>query len=118
MPKTDMTTKLMIMAIGIRLATTKPVLIPRVISITAGGLILAYALHTFLTGNLWMMTTIPIVSYAIFRYIFLVYSENIGGEPEVIFKDKGMVISIIVWIVSSIAILYDVPAGISKLLGY
>lgn len=93
-------------------------MLEQLISITAGALIVSYSLHTFLTGNLWMMITIPVVIYGIFRYLFLVHSENIGGEPEIIFKDKGMVISMILWIFLCIVILYNIPEVIFKWLGY
>jgi len=93
-------------------------MLEQMISITAGALIISYSLHTFLTGNLWMMITIPVVIYGILRYLFLLHAENIGGEPEIIFKDKGMVISIIIWILLCLIILYDVPGCIFERLGY
>ncbi|MFC1937213.1 UbiA prenyltransferase family protein [Chloroflexota bacterium] len=87
-------------------------------SIVAGALIISYSLYTFLAENLLMMTTIPVVIYGIFRYLLLVHSKDIGGEPEVIFKDRGMVISIIIWIILSLVILYIVPGNILERFGY
>jgi len=75
-------------------------------SISASTIILSYSLYTFFTYNPWMMITIPVVIYTIFRYLFLVQSKNIGGEPEIIFKDKGMLISMAIWIILCILILY------------
>ena len=77
--------------------------------VTAAVLIMSYALHTFLTGSLWMMVTIPVVIYSVFRYLFLVYVGNLGGEPELILKDKEMVISIVLWSILSIVVLYILP---------
>ncbi len=78
-------------------------------SVTAAVLIMSYALHTFLAGTHWMMVTIPVVIYSVFRYLFLVYVENLGGEPELMFKDKEMVISIVLWFILSFVVLYILP---------
>ena len=47
-----------------------------------------------------MMLTIPFAIYGLFRYLFLVHARNFGGETEMIFRDKGMVLSMILWAVS------------------
>ena len=56
-----------------------------------------------------MMFTIPFVIYGLFRYLFLVHLKNIGGEPEMIFKDKEMVICMAIWIILCVIILYGIP---------
>jgi hypothetical protein len=58
------------------------------------------------------MITIPFAFYGIFRYLFLIHSENMGGEPEMIFKDKGMVLSIILWALVVFLVLYVNIGGI------
>ena len=75
-------------------------------NITTSVLIMSYSLYTFFTQNIYMMTTIPLAFYGIFRYMFLIHHTDVGGEPEMLFKDKGMVISIIIWIALIIGILY------------
>jgi 4-hydroxybenzoate polyprenyltransferase len=75
-------------------------------NITTSVLIMSYSLYTFFTQNIYMMTTIPLAFYGIFRYMFLIHRTDVGGEPEMLFKDKGMVISIIIWIALIIGILY------------
>jgi len=81
-------------------------------SVTAAVLIMSYALHTFLAGTHWMMVTIPVVIYSVFRYLFLVHVENLGGEPELIFKDKEMVISIVLWFILCVVVLYILPGAV------
>lgn len=76
------------------------------ISITTAGLIMSYSLYTFLSQNIYMMLTIPVVIYALFRYLFLVHARNIGGEPEMLFKDKRMLGSMIFWVFLVLVILY------------
>ena len=78
----------------------------QMISITTGVLIMSYTLYTFLADNVYMMFTIPFAIYSIFRYLFLVHSKILGGEPELLFKDKGMLISMGLWAILVFAILY------------
>ena len=81
-------------------------MLDQMISITTGALIISYSLYTFLTDNICMMLTIPLVIYGLFRYLFLVHSKNIGEELEMLFKDKGMVICMVLWVVLVVLILY------------
>jgi 4-hydroxybenzoate polyprenyltransferase len=87
-------------------------MLDQMINITTAALIMSYFLYTFLADNIWMMITIPLVLYGLFRYMFLVYVKNIGGEPEMLFKDKGMLISIILWVVLVVMILYGAHYGV------
>jgi len=81
-------------------------MLDQMISITTGALIISYSLYTFLTDDICMMFTIPLVIYGLFRYLFLAHSKNIGEEPEMLFKDKGMVICMVLWVVLVVLILY------------
>lgn len=84
-------------------------MLEQMISITSGALIISYSLYTFLADNIYMMLTIPFAVYGLFRYLFLVHAKNFGGETEMIFKDKGMLLSMILWAVLVVLILYGVP---------
>lgn len=81
-------------------------LLEKMMTIVTSALIMSYSLYTFLSNNTWMMLTIPIIIYGIFRYIFLVHSKNAGGEPEILFKDIGMLTCIILWVISTVGIIY------------
>jgi hypothetical protein len=83
-----------------------PEILDKMMTIVTSALIMSYSLYTFLTSNLWMMVTIPIVIYGIFRYVFLVNSKDLGGEPEILFKDAGMLTCMVLWAVSITGILY------------
>jgi len=85
------------------------VLLDHMIGISLGALITSYCLYTFLTENSYMMLTIPVAVYGLFRYLFLVHAKNFGGETEMIFKDKGMVICLISWVMLVVLILYWAP---------
>ncbi len=83
-------------------------MLDQMINITTGALIMSYSLYTFLADNTLMMLTVPFVIYGLFRYLFLIHARNIGGEPEVLFKDKGILSSMILWGVAVVSILYGV----------
>lgn len=93
-------------------------ILDQMINITTGALIMSYSLYTFLVDNAYMMLTIPFAIYGLFRYLFLVHSRNIGGEPETLFRDKGMLISMVLWSVLVILILYGTLDVIVSLGGF
>lgn len=84
-------------------------MLDQMISITSGALIISYSLYTFLADNKYMMLTIPFAIYGLFRYLFLVHSKNIGGEAEMIFRDRGMVMCMVLWAVLVVLILCGIP---------
>jgi 4-hydroxybenzoate polyprenyltransferase len=72
---------------------------------------MAYSLYTFsapnLPGNHAMMLTIPIVLYALFRYMYLVQVKGEGGTPEdLILEDRPLLLSVVLWGVAAVLILY------------
>jgi 4-hydroxybenzoate polyprenyltransferase len=88
------------------LQTYTPQLLDSLTSIAASSTIMAYSLYTFtspkLPRNNLMMLTIPFVIFGIFRYIFLAHSQNAGGSPEEVFlRDKPIIGTIVLWIVST-----------------
>lgn len=90
-------------------------MLDQMINITTSALIMSYSLYTFFTGKIFIMLTIPFAFYGLFRYIYLVHAENFGGEPEMLFKDKGMLLSITLWILLVVLVLYG--NSISRFLG-
>lgn len=81
-------------------------MLDQMIMVTISTLIMSYSLYTFYSGKIVMMVTIPFAFYGIFRYLFLIHSRDIGGEPEMLFKDRGMLISIILWMLIVVGVLY------------
>jgi 4-hydroxybenzoate polyprenyltransferase len=82
--------------------------IEQLISIVTASTIIAYSLYTFTDNHesQLFMITIPFVVYGIFRYLYLVYKQDLGESPEeVLLKDKPMIINILLWVLISIAIL-------------
>jgi len=85
-------------------------------NITTAALVMSYSLYTFFAQNIYIMLTIPLAFYGVFRYLFLVHNDGMGGEPEMIFRDKGMVISMTLWVVLVIGVLYFNKLGFTGVL--
>jgi hypothetical protein len=74
---------------------------------------MAYALYTlwpetiakFGTHNL--VYSVPFVLYGIFRYLYLIYKKEKGGSPEeLLLTDTPLIIDLLFWILSLMAIIY------------
>jgi 4-hydroxybenzoate polyprenyltransferase len=78
-------------------------------SITA----ISYALYTMdnqvitRLGTDKLIFTIPFVLFGLFRYLYLIYNRGKGGSPEeIVVTDPGIVISVILWLVSIVLLIY------------
>lgn len=82
-----------------------------VIIIVSATTVMAYSLYTFSAPNLppnhWMMLTIPFVVYGIFRYLYALHVLNSGGDPsDMVLEDRPLQITVALWGLSVVAILY------------
>lgn len=89
-------------------------LLDQFITIVSATTIVAYSLYTFSAPNLpsnhTMMLTIPFALYGIFRYLYLVQMKHSGGAPEeVLFSDRPLQITIILWGLAVMAVFYLIP---------
>jgi 4-hydroxybenzoate polyprenyltransferase len=92
------------------LALYTPQLIDQMTAMVTASTVIAYALYTFTAENLpsnhMMMLTIPFVAYGIFRYLYLSLTRTEGGSPEeVLLKDVPLLLTVIAWVVTSMAVL-------------
>jgi len=85
----------------------------QMIAVTTASTVMAYSLWTmwpsvvekFQTRHL--PYTIPFVCYGIFRYLYLVHQKGEGGDPTRLFlKDKPLMLNILLWLMSVMAVLY------------
>jgi len=88
-------------------------LIDRLIGIVTTSAVVAYSLYTFLSeglpANNLMMLTIPLVLYAVFRYLYLIHVRHEGGAPEEIFlRDRPMQLTLVIWASIVFLVLYVV----------
>lgn len=87
--------------------------IDRMISIVSSSIVITYVLYTIDTktverfGTTHLIYTVPFVYYGIFRYLYLTDKEGFGGDPtQVLFKDYNMLLNLLLWIITCIAVIY------------
>lgn len=91
---------------------------------TATATILTYSLFTFnepeysksfitpllpqaLSSPKWLMITIPLVIYGVFRYLYLIYGKKEGESPErLVIEDVPMFFTVTSWGIAVITIVY------------
>jgi 4-hydroxybenzoate polyprenyltransferase len=90
-----------------------PYLLDQMIGVTTASVVVMYILYTFSpevsqklgTDNLFL--TIPFVVYGIFRYLYLIHKEEKGGSPtRVLITDRPILLTVLLWLLTSILILY------------
>jgi 4-hydroxybenzoate polyprenyltransferase len=95
------------------LSNYSPYLLDQLIGVTTASVVVMYMLYTFSdevsaklgTQNLYM--TIPFVVYGIFRYLYLIHRKQEGGSPtKVLYTDKPILLTVLLWLISVIVILY------------
>ncbi|PKK89311.1 MAG: decaprenyl-phosphate phosphoribosyltransferase [Candidatus Wallbacteria bacterium HGW-Wallbacteria-1] len=86
------------------------------LAIVTCAVIMCYVLYTFSDrtvtqlGTDSLKYTVPVVIYGIFRYLFLVVVKGKGGRPErLLFQDRGMLVTILIWIMGTGAVIYFKP---------
>jgi 4-hydroxybenzoate polyprenyltransferase len=87
-------------------------LLNSLIIISASLTIITYSLYVVTSeamialGRDKFIATIPFVVFGLFRYMFLIYRQNDGGDPaEVLLRDKVMIIDIALWVCLVFALL-------------
>jgi 4-hydroxybenzoate polyprenyltransferase len=87
-------------------------LLNSLIIISASLTIITYSLYVVTSkamidlGRDKFIATIPFVVFGVFRYMFLIYRHNNGGDPaEVLLKDKVLLIDIALWVCLIFALL-------------
>lgn len=88
-------------------------LLDQMIAVTTPSVLVVYMLYTFSTevseklGTDRLYYTIPFVVYGIFRYLYLIHSKDRGGSPvRVLLTDMPILITVVLWLITAIVILY------------
>lgn len=64
-----------------------------------------------LTEAKYFMATVPVVIYAVMRYLYIIYEKKEGESPErVLLSDKPLLTAVITWVVLVIGIIYYLGA--------
>ena len=84
--------------------------INQLLMVSAAAAWLSYTLYVVEAGNLpdnnTMLLTLPLVTYGLFRYLYLLNNSERAEAPEqLIIRDLPLVLSIISWIAASVLVL-------------
>jgi 4-hydroxybenzoate polyprenyltransferase len=85
-------------------------LLDKLITIVASVTLMAYALYAVSahadSRGPWMLLTVPYVLYGIFRYLYLADKKGLGSAPElVLLGDRALQVTLVLWALTSAAIL-------------
>ena len=94
-------------------------MLDQMMSIVTASILMAYSMTAFSAPSVprepypMLMLTIPFVIYAIFRYLYLIYQRDGGGSPEeLVLKDLPLMVSIMLWGISVLALMLIFPATV------
>ena len=89
-----------------------PVLLDKMIGITAAGLIMSYSLYTMSPGTIRihgtpnLIYTVPFVTYGVFRYIYLLHHQRRGVDPSHdLVRDIHLIGVVAIWLVTTILLI-------------
>jgi 4-hydroxybenzoate polyprenyltransferase len=95
------------------LAHYSPYFLDQMIGIVTSSTVVAYMLYTVSDetvskfGTSKLVVTLPFVLYGIFRYLYLVHKREEGGNPtRVLFTDRPLLVTIVLWIATAATIIY------------
>ena len=87
-------------------------LLDQLVAVVTGATLLAYSIYTISPetvakfGGRPLFLTIPFVLYGIFRYLYLMYAQEKGGNPSELFlSDRATLVNVILWAAVVVAIL-------------
>jgi 4-hydroxybenzoate polyprenyltransferase len=95
------------------LAEYSPALLDQMIAVVTASTVTAYALYTMSPQTIakfhtrFLPATLPFVLYGIFRYLYLLYRRQLGGNPsELLLSDRALLINTLGWIFAVLLIIY------------
>jgi 4-hydroxybenzoate polyprenyltransferase len=93
-------------------------LLDQMIAVVTASTVTAYALYTMSTETVakfdthLLPATLPFVLYGIFRYLYLLYRRQLGGNPSEIFlNDRPLLLNTLLWMLVVLAIIYGPRIG-------
>ena len=89
----------------------------QMIAVVTASTVTAYALYTMSPETVakfhtrFLPLTLPFVLYGIFRYLYLLYHRELGGNPsDLLLSDRALLVNTVLWMAALVAIIYG-PAG-------
>ena len=85
----------------------------QMISVVTASTVTTYALYTMSPETVakfhtrLLPLTLPFVLYGVFRYLYLLYRRDLGGNPsDLLVTDRGLLLDALLWMVTTLAIIY------------
>jgi 4-hydroxybenzoate polyprenyltransferase len=85
----------------------------QMISVVTASTVTAYALYTMSPETVakfhtrLLPLTLPFVLYGIFRYLYLLYRRDLGGNPsDLLATDRALLFDALLWMLATFAIIY------------
>ena len=95
------------------LAEYSAALLDQMIAVVTASTVTAYALYTMSPETVakfdtrLLPVTLPFVLYGIFRYLYLLYRRQLGGNPSELFlNDRALLLNACLWVLAVLAIIY------------
>jgi 4-hydroxybenzoate polyprenyltransferase len=92
-------------------------LLDQMIAVVTASTVTAYALYTMSPETVakfhttLLPATLPFVLYGIFRYLYLLYRRQLGGNPSELFlHDRALLVNTACWIIAVLLIIYGTHA--------
>jgi len=86
-----------------------PLMLDAFIAITATSMVLTYSLYTMspdtihIHGTANLIYTVPFVLFGVFRYLFLLYRQERGGDPSRdLVRDPFIMVCVIAWLATTL----------------
>lgn len=87
-------------------------LLDQLLGVVVTCTLITYSLYTFQgdNGTHTLMLTIPFVLFGVFRYLYLIYVRQEGGQPdEVLWRDRQILGAVVLCVLTVLALLYGLP---------
>jgi 4-hydroxybenzoate polyprenyltransferase len=90
----------------------------QMVAVVTASTVTAYALYTMSPDTVakfhtrWLPVTLPFVLYGIFRYLYLLYRRELGGNPsDLLLSDRAILVNTVLWMIALAIIIYG-PAWV------
>jgi 4-hydroxybenzoate polyprenyltransferase len=85
----------------------------QMVAVVTASTVTAYALYTMSPDTVakfhtrWLPLTLPFVLYGVFRYLYLLYRRELGGNPsDLLLSDRALLINTVLWMVALLLVVY------------
>jgi 4-hydroxybenzoate polyprenyltransferase len=90
-------------------------LLDQMIAVVTASTVTAYALYTMSPETVakfhtpLLPATLPFVLYGVFRYLYLLYHRQLGGNPsDIVVHDRPLLLNTLLWLVVVLLIIYGI----------